>query len=265
MIPKVIHYCWFGGNPLPKMAKKCIESWKLFFPDYEIIEWNETNYDISKTPQYVQEAYELKKWAFVSDYARLQIVYENGGIYFDTDVEVRKSFDFVLSHNAFFGFEVGKYINTGLGFGAVKHLDVLKVMINDYQDIHFRLEDGSLDQTSCPIRNTLALLRIGLNQNNSFQILGNDIVILPTCFMCPVDFNTGDINITKDTISIHWYSASWFYNNDKCKNRFVNRKKQIKREKRKNNIDKIVHLPNRILKKVINDKMYNCIKNTLKR
>lgn len=265
MIPKKIHYCWFGGNPLPKMARKCIDSWKKFFPDYEIIEWNEINYDISNCPEYVQEAYELKKWAFVSDYARLQIIYENGGIYFDTDVEVIKPFGEVLTHNAFFGFEGGKYVNTGLGFGANRHLNVLQDMMSDYSGIHFKFEDGSLDQTSCPVRNTSALVKYGLKQDDSYQILENDIIILPTCFMCPVCFDNGDINISEDTISIHWYSASWFYYNVKGRCRFENRKKQIKREKRRNSIDKIKHLPNRFVNKIISDNLYNKIKKVVKR
>ena len=114
MIPKIIHYCWFGGNPLPDDAKKCIASWKKFFPDYEIKEWNETNYDVSVCP-YVKEAYEAKKWAFVSDYARFDILYKHGGLYFDTDVEVIKSFDDILTKGGFMGQEAGA--NSGSGKG----------------------------------------------------------------------------------------------------------------------------------------------------
>ena len=118
-IPKVIHYCWFGGNPKPKLVQKCIHSWKKYCPDYEIIEWNESNFDISSCPLYVRQAYDVKKWAFVSDYARLKIIHTCGGIYLDTDVELIKSLDSLLEYNAFFGFEDGKYVATGLGFGAV--------------------------------------------------------------------------------------------------------------------------------------------------
>ena len=119
MIPKLIHYCWFGHNPLPKDAKRCIRSWKKYCPDYVIKEWNEDNFDISQCPQYVRQAYEAKKWAFVSDYVRLKLVHDHGGVYMDTDVELLKPLDRLLSHKAYFGFEDdGLQINTGLGFGA---------------------------------------------------------------------------------------------------------------------------------------------------
>ena len=110
MIPKIIHYCWFGRNPKPKLAEKCIKSWKKYCPEYEIIEWNEDNYDLSSAPLYVRQAYEAKRWAFVTDYIRLQVIYENGGIYLDTDVELRKSLDPLLVHQAYFGFEDEKNI-----------------------------------------------------------------------------------------------------------------------------------------------------------
>ena len=117
-IPKVIHYCWFGHNPKPEQALSCIASWKEKCPDYQIIEWNEDNYDISSAPLYVRQAYQEKKWAFVTDYVRLQVVFENGGIYLDTDVELKKSLNALLGYRAYFGFEDATYINTGLGFGA---------------------------------------------------------------------------------------------------------------------------------------------------
>lgn len=107
-IPKVIHYCWFGHDPKPKLAEKCIKSWKKKCPDYKIIEWNEENFDISACPLYVRQAYEAKKWAFVTDYVRLKVVYEHGGIYLDTDVELKKNLDFLLNHKAYFGFEEGR-------------------------------------------------------------------------------------------------------------------------------------------------------------
>ena len=110
MIPKIIHYCWFGGNDKLESVMKCIESWKKYLPDYEIMEWNESNFNIKKANQYVREAYDNKKWAFVTDYVRLIALYENGGIYFDTDVEVFKSFDSLLSEKAFFGFESTIYV-----------------------------------------------------------------------------------------------------------------------------------------------------------
>ena len=131
MIPKIIHYCWFGRNPKPELAVKCIKSWKKRCPDYEIIEWNEDNFDISSCPLYVRQAYEAKKWAFVSDYVRLKVVYDEGGVYLDTDVELKKGLDALLAYDAYFGFEDGTHVNTGLGFGAVKGAPILKEMMQD--------------------------------------------------------------------------------------------------------------------------------------
>ena len=149
-IPKIIHYCWFGGNPFPELAQKCIASWKKFCPDYEIKEWNESNYDVTKN-QYMREAFENKQWAFVSDYARLDIIYENGGIYLDTDVELLKPLDDLLILTGFMGFEENKKLcATGLGFGAVPKLPIIKEMRDDYDNIIFIKEDGSFDQTPCP-------------------------------------------------------------------------------------------------------------------
>ena len=131
MIPKKIHYCWFGRGEKPALAKKCIASWKKYCPDYEIIEWNEDNFDINYNA-YTKYCYENKKWAFLSDYVRLLVVYEHGGIYYDTDVEALKSFDDLLTYKAYFGFENEEHINTGIGFGAEKEHTVLKSMLEMY-------------------------------------------------------------------------------------------------------------------------------------
>jgi len=210
MIPKKIHYCWFGGNPLPPLAKKCLNSWKKFCPDYEIIEWNEGNYDISSAPLYVKQAYDAKKWAFVTDYVRLQVIYEHGGIYFDTDVEVIKSFDDLLTYDAFFGFEDEKFINTGLGFGAEKNSKLLKDLMDDYNGIPFIIENGELDTTACTDRNIQIFKRYGLISNNTKQILDKSILVLPTEYFCPMNYSTGRIHKTNNTYSIHYFTASWF-------------------------------------------------------
>ena len=160
MIPKKIHYCWFGRNPKPKLAEKCIASWKKYCPDYEIIEWNEDNFDIDMNA-YVKSAYEQKKYAFLTDYARLLIIYENGGVYFDTDVELIKPIDDLLENKSFFGFEDREHVNTGLGFGAEKENQIIKRMQKEY--------DGLLDKgdsfIGCPILNTNALVKAGLIQS----------------------------------------------------------------------------------------------------
>lgn len=209
MIPKIIHYCWFGRNPKPKLAEKCIRSWKKYCTDYEIIEWNEENYDLNAAPLYVRQAYEAKKWAFVTDYVRLQVVYEHGGIYMDTDVELIKPLDSLLSYNAYFGFEDERFIATGLGFGARKHTSILKELMDDYQDATFLLPDGRYDATPCPQRNTEIFLRHCLVEDGSRQILDGDILILPPIVLSPIDFETKLRRYSADTISIHWYDASW--------------------------------------------------------
>lgn len=132
MIPKTIHYCWFGGNPKPELVCRCIESWKRFCPDYEIIEWNETNFDVNCIP-YVRDAYAAKKWAFVSDYVRLRVVFERGGVYLDTDVELKSNLDDLLEHDCWLASDDVRYINTGLGFGAVKEHFLIGAMMDAYQ------------------------------------------------------------------------------------------------------------------------------------
>lgn len=212
MIPKVIHYCWFGGKPLPKIARKCIQSWKRFCPDYEIVEWNEKNYDIHKN-SYMEEAYLQKKWGFVPDFARLDIIYQNGGIYLDTDVELIRPLDELLYHRAYMGFEGerdGVAINPGLGFGAEKNNPILLEMMKDiYGNRHFCREDKSIDMTPSPRLMTDFLVKKGLLVRNQRQCIGNELEIYPKSFFAPKDFWDGGLFIKADTFSIHHYDASW--------------------------------------------------------
>lgn len=209
MIPKTIHYCWFGRNPKPDLAEKCIQSWKKFCPNYEIIEWNEDNYDIQAAPLFVRQAYEAKKWAFVTDYVRLQVVYENGGIYLDTDVEVIKSLDDLLQYNAFFGSQNGDVIATGLGFGAEKGTPLLVELMETYQTIPFIKEDGTYDITPCPDRDTKVFLKRGMSQVDSVQLLSDNIAVLPVEFLSPKDYMTGKITLTENSHTIHHFAESW--------------------------------------------------------
>lgn len=206
MIPKKIHYCWFGGNAKSKLAKKCINSWKKYCPDYEIIEWNESNFDVTQN-NYLKFCYENKKWAFLSDMARLMIVYSEGGIYFDTDVEMIKNMDSMLGYGAFFGFENRKNIATGLGFGAEAHHPVIKDMLKPYEELQMG-KDPSYPLVTCPQLNTAALKTWGLQLTGDKQYL-KDMIILPADYMNPYDDPTGMLKKTENTLTIHWYSKSW--------------------------------------------------------
>ena len=206
MIPKTIHYCWFGRNDKPKLAKKCIASWEQYCPDYNIIEWNEDNFDIDQHP-YLRWCYENKKWAFLSDFARLLILEEHGGIYLDTDVEIIRPLDNLITLDAFFGFETEKYINTGQGFGCVPNHPVTTILADVYRQLKPD-ENGYYTIVSCPRLNTDALLPYGLVLNGQRQtVLGAEI--LPADYLNPYDDPTGILHITENTYSIHWYEKSW--------------------------------------------------------
>lgn len=208
MIPKIIHYCWFGGSILPESALKCIESWKKYCPDYEIIEWNETNYDVTKN-RYMDEAYQNKKYAFVSDYARLDIVYTFGGVYLDTDVEILKPFDGLLKLDAFCGVEQNsKYVALGLGFGGTIGNKTLKCILDAYNTMSF-INDGEPDLTPAPKIHTKALYSLGYNYKESVFNCG-ELTIFPSEYFCPQDFESGKLTITANTHAIHHYDSSWY-------------------------------------------------------
>lgn len=213
-IPKIIHYCWFGRNPLPETAIKCINSWRKFFPDYEIKEWNEDNFDVNIIP-YTAEAYSVKKYAFVSDYARFWILYKYGGIYFDTDVEVIKSMDDIIERGPFMGIEVdGKdgdfpLIAPGLGLGIESGNPIFEAIINHYKTLHFLKDDGSYNQITVVRHVTSVLENYGLRATNELQEVGG-IWIYPKDYFNPLEDLTGKLLITENTRSIHWYMRSWY-------------------------------------------------------
>ena len=206
-IPKKIHYCWFGGNPLPEESKKCIESWKKYCPDYEIIRWDESNYDIEKNC-YMKQAYEAKKWAFVSDYARVDILYNEGGIYLDTDVELVASFDEFLQWDLFCGFEQQKLVNWGLGFGAIKGHRILKSVMEVYDKMSFIKEDGTLNMITCPVIQSEILKSYGFEMKGEFQEK-NNVAIYPRDYFSPYPMYKCFGQVTKNTHSIHHFVASW--------------------------------------------------------
>ena len=207
MIPKVIHYCWFGRNEKPELAQKCIASWKKFCPEYEIKEWNENNYDYTKN-KYMQEAYEAQKWGFVSDYARLDIIYQYGGFYFDTDVELIKGLDSLIGYKAFVGFEDGHYVANGLGFGAEAGCRILKEQRDYYDNLSFINGDGSYNLRPGPQYFTDVLLSKGLQQNNKMQEI-EDLTILPMDYLNPKSFLTEELSLTDNSIAIHHAAMSW--------------------------------------------------------
>ena len=206
-IPKVIHYCWFGRGKMPPLAEKCIESWKKFCPDYEIVCHTEDNFDIGQN-RYAKEAYDAKKWAFVSDYVRLKVMFDQGGIYMDTDVELIKPIDELIKENGYMGFDDSGLIATGLGFACEKGNELVGAMLADYDHIPFVLPDGSYDTAPCPDRNTETMKKLGFNLDIKDQIFMG-IRILPEDYLCPVKYYSGKKVITKNTYSIHHYCASW--------------------------------------------------------
>lgn len=225
MIPKVIHYCWFGGNPLPESAIKCINSWKKFLPDYEIKEWNESNYDVHKIP-YIHEAYEARKYAFVSDYARYDILYNEGGLYFDTDVEVIQYLDDIIERGAFMGIEIPAkgavcpMVNPGLGFGAPAGLEFYKKVLDYYSNLHFLDEDGKPNEVTIVTHTSKVLIAEGMKPINEIQQVSG-ILIYPVDYFNPLNDLTGKIEKTSNTRSIHWYSKTWLNKNDNMRNKIT--------------------------------------------
>lgn len=209
MIPRKLHYCWFGHNPKSPLNERCLRSWEKYFEGWEIIEWNEANYDIVSSPLYVRQAYEAKKWSKVTDYVRLQVIYENGGVYLDTDVALLKPLDQLLQYNAYFGRQNSQYINTGLGFGAVAGTPILREMMSNYECIPFFKADGTRDMIACPIIDTPVLTKYGMIQEDSFQIIENNIALLPTEILNPFNYLTEELKRTDKTLSIHWCQGSW--------------------------------------------------------
>jgi len=212
MIPKIIHYCWFGGNPIPEAHAAYISGWGKLLPDYEIKLWDETNFDVNAVPFTAQVA-KAKKWGFIVDYVRAYVVYNYGGIYLDTDVELIKPFDDdMLENRCFSGFENDKNIAPGLVFAGEKGCAIAKELLDFYSAYTFIKENGELNLTASPVIFTNILLKYNLKQNNTRQELGV-ITVYPTEYFCPKDFNTGILKITKNTYAVHHYAASWVQNN----------------------------------------------------
>lgn len=225
MIPKKIHYCWFGGNPLPDDAKTYIKSWQKHCPDYIIKEWNESNFDLDLYP-YVREAYDAKKFAFVTDVVRLYALYNEGGIYMDTDVEVLSSLDPFLLHHAFSGFESPKRVPTGImasekgGLWAKENLEY-------YNGKHFKKADGGIDLTTNVDTITEYMVSKGLILNNQFQEIDGLFTMYPSDYFCPKSLKDGKIYLTPRSVTIHHFNGSWHSTFEKFKSyvaRLIGRK-----------------------------------------
>ena len=206
MIPKTIHYCWFGGKSKPQSFINCMESWRKYCPDFTIKEWNEDNFDVTQNI-YCIEAYENKKWAFVSDVARLSALYNVGGIYMDTDVEVKKPFDKLLNDEVFFGFETPVFVGTNM-IGSCKGNEFILSLLKAYDDRRFINSDGKLDTTTNVACTTKSAQAMGLILNGKQQRI-NKITFYPQEYFCPYDYTTGQMIKSYQTYSIHWYAQSW--------------------------------------------------------
>ena len=220
MIPKIIHYCWFGGKPLPKSAEKCIASWKKYLPDYEIKRWDESNFDVNAIP-YTREAYAACKFAFVSDYARFWILYHYGGVYFDTDVEVIRPIDDIINRGGFLGVESNRNgiytVNPGLGFAATQGTAVIGEMVNLYSTFHFTNTDGASDLKNIVEITTDYLSSKGLQNTDEIQDCCG-FTIYPKDYFCPIDYDTRELKITENTRTIHHYAESWVPRSTRFKN-----------------------------------------------
>lgn len=213
MLPKIIHYCWFGKNPLPPMAKKCIESWQKYLPEYKIIQWNEDNFEFQDCA-YAKQAYEEKKYAFVSDYVRYAVLQKYGGIYFDTDVELIKPLDKIVENGPFLGCEKRpngekEMVAPGVGMGAVPNMRIYNEILEKYRSMEFSLKN----EVTVVDLTTNILKKYGYVEGTYAKVEG--INIYPADFFCPLNYFTGEMNITENTVSIHQYSDSWHTNTQK--------------------------------------------------
>ena len=207
MIPKIIHSIWVGGSKKPKIVNLCQDSWKKYCADYKFIEWNEENFDFSSAPLFVKEAYQKKKWAFVSDYIRLWVLYNYGGVYLDSDMELIKSINIFLDNKSFTGFEDDVSVQSSI-IGSVKGNFLIKELLDYYDDRPF-INNNSLDTTTNVEIISNILYDKGLEKNNKEQLILDNLKIYPSNYFCPKSFKTGVIDLTNNTYGIHHFNMSW--------------------------------------------------------
>jgi len=226
VIPAIIHSFWFSGEEKPDLYKRCIESWYKYCPDFEIKEWNANNYDISKN-EYMQEAYERKKWAFVSDYARLDIVHMLGGVYMDMDVELFSNLNNLLYANSFFFRQDDGFLELGSGFGAPKGDALIKELLDTYNNRHLILHNGEIDNTPQPEWIKWVLEKNGIVKGYDSQIVNGRLIMSNdyiTCF-------SGDISEERAKLGIHWHNGGWLDEEERRKMRKSYTAKKLIQEK----------------------------------
>ena len=217
---KYIHYCWFGGNPLPKLAKKCIKSWKKYLPDYEIIEWNENNVDLEECP-FIKEAYANKKWAFVADYARTKAIYEMGGIYFDTDMMITKDISFLLDKETFLGVEDSMMVNAAV-WGSSKPKTYFAKRMLDFYKSQEHFDINNIYKMSIPRIITRILDEFGFDPSiNEVQVFHKDIYVYPRPYFYPLSFNFKDNKFTEETCMVHYFDATWIPKNEQIEMKLI--------------------------------------------
>lgn len=207
MIPKIIHYCWFGRGKMPEQAEHCLASWRKFLPDYELKLWNEDSFDVNRL-RFTRQAYERRKFAFVTDYVRLYALKSFGGIYMDTDVEVLRSLDDLLGLPGFTGFESNCLLPTGL-LASRKGAPWLDMLMSYYDGKPFVRWYGRLNDTP----NTLIISKIfrrrGIRLDNTYQVYDGELHFFPKDYFCPKTYETGQLELTENSYCIHHFAGSW--------------------------------------------------------
>lgn len=256
MIPKVIHYCWFGHGEMSPIMKKCLKSWKKYCPDYKIIEWNEDNFDIHSNI-FVEQAYECKKWAFVTDYVRLYVLNKYGGIYMDTDVEVRKPLDRFLIHQAFSGFESETSVPTGI-IAAEKGQEAIRMWLSYYDNREY-LVDGKPNMNPNVTFMTEMFLEKGLILNNEYQEICG-MALYPRTYFCPLSVVSIETCITENTYTIHHFTSTWRKPSE------LKTFKKVKRHQKKwyRTLEYLRYTPNRFVRKIFGDAAVEKLKRKIK-
>lgn len=258
MIPKIIHYCWFGRGEMPKIIKKCMKSWKKYCPDWQIVRWDEDSFDINST-LWTKQAYEAKKYAFVADYVRLKALSEMGGVYMDTDQELIKPLDPFMDKEMFVGFMSDINISAGVIGSEPKHSVVMQ-MLDYYRNRSFVKENGEVDLKPNTKWMTDIMVERGLVINDEYQVL-DGVHVYPRTYFCPTSCVSIEDYRSKDTVSLHHWAMTW--RPEKEKKHF----KKIKRHQRKwyKAAVWLRYLPNRAVRKVFGDKNIDALKNKIRK